>query len=110
MYQFDIGIFFRFRPRSFQSLLVAATLCQFNPSSKLCVPIAFFSRKLNKAQFKYAIFDNKVLAIYETCKFFKYLLDGRHFTALCDKKNSKHFTIRILRQLQYIFQFSKIVI
>ena len=43
------------------------------------------------------------------------MLDGRHFTILCDnqavvqsltKKNSENFSIRILRQLQYISQFS----
>ena len=36
---------------------IAATLYQFNPSRKLRVPIAFFSKKLSKAQLKYAIFD-----------------------------------------------------
>ena len=43
------------------------------------------------------------------------MLDGRHFTILCDnqavvqsltKKNSENFSARILRQLQYISQFS----
>ena len=43
------------------------------------------------------------------------MLDGRHFTILCDnqavvrsltKKNSENFSARNLRQLQYIFQFS----
>ena len=43
------------------------------------------------------------------------MLDGRHFTILCDnqavvqsltKKNSENFLARILRQLQYISQFS----
>ena len=42
---------------------IAATLYQFDPSRKLRVPIAFFSRKLSKAQLKYAIFDKEVLAI-----------------------------------------------
>ena len=94
---------------------IAATLYQFDPSRKLRVSIAFFSRKLSKAQFKYAIFDKKVLAIYESIKFFRYMLDGRHFTIFCDnqavvqsltKKNSENFSTRILRQLQYISQFS----
>ena len=93
---------------------IAAALYQFDPSRKLHVPIAFFSRKLSKAQLKYAIFD-KVLAIYESIKFFRYMLDGHHFTILCDneavvqsstKKNSETFSARILRQLQYISQFS----
>ena len=43
------------------------------------------------------------------------MLDGRHFTILCDnqavvqsltKKISENFSARILRQLQYISQFS----
>ena len=49
---------------------IAATLYQFDPYRKLRVPIAFFSRMLSKAQFKYAIFDKEVLAIYESVKFF----------------------------------------
>ena len=35
---------------------IAATIYQFDPSRKLRVPIAFFFRKLSKAQLKYAIF------------------------------------------------------
>ena len=42
---------------------IVATLYQFDSSKKLRVPIAFFSRKLSKAQLKYAIFDKEVLAI-----------------------------------------------
>ena len=43
------------------------------------------------------------------------MLDGCHFTILCDnqavvqhltKKNRENFSARILRQLQYIYQFS----
>ena len=43
------------------------------------------------------------------------MLDGRHFTIFCDnqavvqsliKKNSENFSAHILRQLQYISQFS----
>ena len=94
---------------------IAATLYQFDPSRKLRVPIAFFSKKLSKAQLMYAIFKKEVLAIYESIKFFRYMFDGRHFTILCDnqavvqsltKKNSKNFSTRISAQLQYISQFS----
>ena len=79
------------------------------------MPIAFFSGKLSKAQLKYAIFDKKVLAIYESVKFFRYMLDERHFTILYDnqavvqsltKKNIENFSARILRQLQCISQFN----
>ena len=57
------------------------------------------------------------MVIYDSVKFlrYKYILDGRHFTILCDnqaviqnliKKNNEHFSARILRQLQYISHFS----
>ena len=49
---------------------IATTLYQFDPSRNLHVPIAFLSRKLRKEQLKYAIFDKKVLAIYESVKIF----------------------------------------
>ena len=65
---------------------IAAPLYQFNPSRKLHVPIAFFSRKLSKAQLKYTIFDKEVLAIYKRVKFFRYMLDGRQFTIFCDNQ------------------------
>ena len=94
---------------------IAATLYQFDSSRKLRVPITFFFRKLSKAQLTYAIFDKEVLAIYKNVKFFRYMLDGCHFTILCDnqavvqsltKKNNKNFFACILRQLQYISYFS----
>ena len=94
---------------------IAATLYQFDANKNERVPIAFYSKKLNKAQLNYAIFDKEVLAMYESIKHFRYMLDGRHFTILCDnqaavqslvKKNSANFSARILRQLQYISQFS----
>ena len=80
---------------------IAATLYQFYPSRKLRVPIALFSRKLSKGQFKYAMFDKEVLAIYKSVKSLKYMLDGHHFAILCDnqvvvqsltKKNSEIFS------------------
>ena len=53
-----------------QVVLVLLPLFQFDPNRKLRMPIAFFSRKLSKAQLKYAIFDKEVLAIYESVKIF----------------------------------------
>ena len=35
--------------------------------------LPFFSKKLSKAQFKYAMFDKEVLAIYESVKFFRHM-------------------------------------
>ena len=70
---------------------IAATLYQFDPIRKLCVPIAFFSRKLSKAQLKYAIFDEEVLAIYESIKFLRYMLDGPFYHTLWQSSYSSEF-------------------
>ena len=87
---------------------IAATLYQFDPSRQLRLP-------LSKAQLKYAIFNKKVLAMYESVKFFRHMLDKHHFTILCDnqavvqsltKKNIENISAHILCQLQYISQFS----
>ena len=57
----------------------------------------------------------KISRNLSNCSSTVHILDGRHFTILCDnqaviqsltKKNSEHFLARILRQFQYISQFS----
>ena len=81
---------------------IVATLDRFDLNKKLRVPIAFFSRKLCKAQFKYAIFEKEILATHKSIKFGRYtrMFNGRHFTILCDnqavvqsltKKSSENF-------------------
>ncbi len=50
-------------------------------------PIAFFSRKLSKAQFKYRFTKIKLLAIVETLKEFQGTLWGQMIKVYTDHKN-----------------------
>jgi cleavage and polyadenylation specificity factor subunit 1 len=49
-------------------------------------PLAFFSRKLSPAQQKYSTYDRELLAIYEAVRYFRHMLETRHFTILMDHK------------------------
>ena len=49
-------------------------------------PLAFFSRKLSPAQQKYSAYDRELLAIYEAVRYFRHMLEARHFTILTDHK------------------------
>jgi cleavage and polyadenylation specificity factor subunit 1 len=49
-------------------------------------PPAFFSKKLSPAQQKYSAYDRELLAIYEAVRYFRYMLEPRHFTILTDHK------------------------
>jgi cleavage and polyadenylation specificity factor subunit 1 len=42
-------------------------------------PLAFFSRKLNRAQQKYSAYDRELLAVYDAVKNFRHMLEARHF-------------------------------
>jgi cleavage and polyadenylation specificity factor subunit 1 len=46
--------------------------------------LAFFSRKLSPAQQKYSAYDREILAIYKAVKYFRHMLEVRHFTVLTD--------------------------
>ena len=94
---------------------IAATLYQLHPVGNKRVPLAFFSRNLQKAELKYSIFDKEILAIYCGIKHFRYMLEMRPFKILCDnqavvksltKKNGENFSARVLRHLQFISQYS----
>ncbi len=50
-------------------------------------PIAFFSRKLTKAQQKYSIGKIELLAIIETLKEFKGMLWGQKLVVYTDHQN-----------------------
>ena len=50
-------------------------------------PIAFFSRKLNKAQRNYTVTKKELLAILETLKEFRNILLGQDITIFTDHKN-----------------------
>ena len=49
-------------------------------------PLAFVSRKLSPAQQKYSAYDMELLAIYEAVRYFRHMLDARHFTILREHK------------------------
>ena len=49
-------------------------------------PLAFFSKKLSKAEQKYAVFDRKLLAMYLAVKQFWHYVEGRNFTLFSDQK------------------------
>lgn len=49
-------------------------------------PLAFFSRKLSPSQVKYSPYDRELLAIYEGIKYFRHMLEVRHFTVYTDHK------------------------
>jgi len=67
-------------------------------------PLEFFSRTLNTAQKNYSTFDRELLAIHDSVKHFRNLLDGRTFSILTDHKPLIHLsTLRnpSPRQLRY---------
>lgn len=49
-------------------------------------PLAFYSHKMSKTQMKYSAYDRELLAIYESVKHFKHMLEGRHFVIFTDHK------------------------
>merc|ERR1712051_232485 len=53
---------------------------------KVWQPLAFFSKKLHKAELKYATFDRELLGIHSAIRHFRYYLEGRKFTVYTDHK------------------------
>ena len=45
-----------------------------------------FSRKLSPAQQKYSTYGRELLAIYETVRYFRHMIEARHFTIYTDHK------------------------
>ena len=63
-------------------------------------PIAFFRRKLNKAQKNYTVTEKELLAIVETLKEFRNILLGQEIIVYTDHKNltyKVHNTKRVIR-------------
>lgn len=77
-------------------------------------PLAFFSRKLKSSQTKYSPYDRELLAIYEAIKYFRHMLEARHFTVYTDHKpisyafheRKNNCSPRQFRHLDYIAQFT----
>lgn len=49
-------------------------------------PLAFFSKKMNRAQTSYSAYDRELLSIYESVKHFRHMVEGRHFVIYTDHK------------------------
>lgn len=77
-------------------------------------PLAFFSRKLSPSQVKYSPYDRELLAIYEAIKYFRYMLEARHFIIYTDHKpisfafheRKTNCSPRQYRHLDFIAQFT----
>lgn len=77
-------------------------------------PLAFFSRKLSPSQQKYSPYDRELLAIYESIKYFRHMLEARHFVVFTDHKPLSYAfserkaicSPRQYRHLDYISQFT----
>nr|VZI27627.1 unnamed protein product [Spirometra erinaceieuropaei] len=78
------------------------------------VPLAFFSKKLSKAETRYSTFGRELLAAYLAVRHFRHLLKGREFTIFTDHKpltfaihsHSDKLSPRESRHLDYISQFT----
>lgn len=77
-------------------------------------PLGFFSRKLSPAQTRYSAYDRELLAVYESIKHFRHLLEAQPFTIFTDHKplifafqqNSQKSSPRQIRHLDFVSQFS----
>lgn len=77
-------------------------------------PLAFFSRKLSPAQARYSPYDRELLAIYESIKYFRHMLEARNFVVYTDHKplifafhsRKNNCSPRQFRHLDFISQFT----
>ena len=75
-------------------------------------PLEFFSRKMNSAQSNYSAFDRELLAIHDSVRHFRNVLDGRQFLILTDHKPLLHLrslkepSPRQLRQVTFLSEFN----
>lgn len=77
-------------------------------------PLAFYSKRLTETQKRYSTYDRELLAIYQSIKHFRFMLEGRTFAIYTDHKpliyafhqKADQSTPRQIRQLDFIGQFS----
>lgn len=77
-------------------------------------PLGFFSRKLSDTEKRYSTYDRELLAIFAATKFFKDLIECRHFVIKTDhkpliyvfKQKLDKASDHQLNQLHYISQFT----
>ncbi|BHF78009.1 hypothetical protein SprV_0602111900 [Sparganum proliferum] len=94
------------------NIAVGAVLPQSLPDST--EPLAFFSKKLSKAETRYSTFGRELLAAYLAVRHFRHLLEGREFTIFTDHKpltfaihsRSDKLSPLQIRHLDYISQFT----
>lgn len=93
-------------------LAMGAVLQQYK--NNVWEPLAFFSQKLSPSQQKYSPYDRELLAIYESIKYFRHMLEARHFVVFTDHKplsyafseKKANCSPRQYRHLDYISQFT----
>ena len=77
-------------------------------------PLAFFSKQLRENERKYSTFDRELLALFLATRHFRFLLEGRRFTAYVDHKpltfsmakTAEPWSGRQQRQLSTISEFT----
>jgi len=77
-------------------------------------PLAFFSCQLRHAEEKYSTFDRELLCLYLAIRHFRFVLEGRKFTAYTDhkplvqaiSKSTEPCSVRQQRQLAHISEFT----
>ena len=77
-------------------------------------PLAFFSRQLVPREQRYSAFDRELLALYLAVKHFRFLLEGRDFTAYVDHKpltfsmakSTEPWSARQQRHLSFISEYT----
>ncbi|CAK1601375.1 unnamed protein product [Parnassius mnemosyne] len=77
-------------------------------------PLAYFSQKLTLSQQKYSPYDRELLAIYESIKYFRHMLEARYLVVFIDHKplsyafneRKANCSSRQYRHLDYISQFT----
>ncbi|CAB3388540.1 Hypothetical predicted protein [Cloeon dipterum] len=77
-------------------------------------PLGFYSKKISATQRKYSAYDRELLGLYNTIRYFRHMLEGRHFVAFTDHKpltfafrrNRDSFSPRQFNQLDFISQFT----
>ena len=101
--------------RCFRYSYWSCPIQQYNNNS--WCPFSFFSRKLTPTETCYSTFDTELLAIYQSIRHFRHLLEGRTFHVLTDHKpliyalssRSDRHSPRQARQLDYISQFTSTI-
>ncbi|KAJ8405683.1 hypothetical protein AAFF_G00316630 [Aldrovandia affinis] len=77
-------------------------------------PLAFFSRQLSPSERKYSTFDRELLGLWLAIRHFRFLLEGREFTAYVDhkpltfamSKAAEPWSARQQRQFSFISEFT----